>query len=126
MHACAHLYMHDSRPRLQVPGILFTPICPHSLSFRPLIFPDHVELRIQVRAPHPSPPHIMPPLGSTPPASGPSVFPNLCARAHSSYLVMPPPVFAPAPPLRAPSRCCLELCLAQQSSVLNQQVQVLN
>lgn len=36
----------------QVPGILFTPICPHSLSFRPLIFPDHVELRIQV--PHDS------------------------------------------------------------------------
>lgn len=32
----------------QVPGILFTPICPHSLSFRPLIFPDSVELRIQL------------------------------------------------------------------------------
>lgn len=28
-----------------VPGILFTPICPHSLSFRPLIFPDHVVFR---------------------------------------------------------------------------------
>jgi NAD+ kinase len=25
----------------QVPCILFTPICPHSLSFRPLMFPDH-------------------------------------------------------------------------------------
>ncbi|KAL7612141.1 hypothetical protein Lser_V15G05677 [Lactuca serriola] len=32
----------------QVPGILFTPICPHSLSFRPLILPEHVTLRIQV------------------------------------------------------------------------------
>ncbi|KAH1224243.1 NAD(H) kinase 1 [Glycine max] len=32
----------------QVPGILFTPICPHSLSFRPLIFPEHVTLRVQV------------------------------------------------------------------------------
>ena len=33
----------------QVPCILFTPICPHSLSFRPLMFPDHVQLCIQVR-----------------------------------------------------------------------------
>nr|XP_043609641.1 NAD(H) kinase 1 [Erigeron canadensis] len=32
----------------QVPGILFTPICPHSLSFRPLILPEYVTLRIQV------------------------------------------------------------------------------
>ncbi|KAM7523433.1 hypothetical protein LguiA_013335 [Lonicera macranthoides] len=32
----------------QVPGILFTPICPHSLSFRPLIMPEHVTIRIQV------------------------------------------------------------------------------
>ncbi|KAL6966558.1 NAD kinase 1 [Sarracenia purpurea var. burkii] len=32
----------------QVPGILFTPICPHSLSFRPLILPEHITLRIQV------------------------------------------------------------------------------
>lgn len=32
----------------QVPGILFTPICPHSLSFRPLIFPEYVTLRVQV------------------------------------------------------------------------------
>lgn len=31
-----------------VPGILFTPICPHSLSFRPVIFPDYVTLRIKV------------------------------------------------------------------------------
>lgn len=34
--------------KLQVPGILFTPICPHSLSFRPLILPEHVTLRVQV------------------------------------------------------------------------------
>jgi NAD+ kinase len=32
----------------QVPGILFTPICPHSLSFRPLIFPEHVTIRVQI------------------------------------------------------------------------------
>nr|KJB35767.1 hypothetical protein B456_006G127100 [Gossypium raimondii] len=32
----------------QVPGILFTPICPHSLSFRPLILPEHVTVRIMV------------------------------------------------------------------------------
>ncbi|KAF2287398.1 hypothetical protein GH714_039820 [Hevea brasiliensis] len=31
-----------------VPGILFTPICPHSLSFRPLILPEHVTIRVQV------------------------------------------------------------------------------
>lgn len=35
--------MHPS-----VPGILFTPICPHSLSFRPLVFPDHAQLRMQL------------------------------------------------------------------------------
>ncbi|KAI9078248.1 hypothetical protein K1719_039750 [Acacia pycnantha] len=28
----------------QVPGILFTPVCPHSLSFRPLILPEHEEV----------------------------------------------------------------------------------
>lgn len=32
----------------QVPGILFTPICPHSLSFRPLILPEYVTVRVQV------------------------------------------------------------------------------
>ncbi|GAQ87711.1 NAD kinase [Klebsormidium nitens] len=32
----------------QVPGILFTPICPHSLSFRPLILPEYVCLQVQV------------------------------------------------------------------------------
>eukprot|EP00743_Colponemidia_sp_Colp-15_P007014 GILK01007569.1.p1 GENE.GILK01007569.1~~GILK01007569.1.p1 ORF type:complete len:394 (-),score=32.83 GILK01007569.1:68-1168(-) len=31
-----------------VPGILFTPVCPHSLSFRPLLFPDSVTLRVEV------------------------------------------------------------------------------
>eukprot|EP00903_Cladosiphon_okamuranus_P013576 g12646.t1 len=29
-----------------VPAILFTPICPHSLSFRPIVFPDTVMLRL--------------------------------------------------------------------------------
>lgn len=32
----------------EVPGILFTPICPHSLSFRPIIFPDSVHLKLTV------------------------------------------------------------------------------
>ncbi|KAL8483613.1 hypothetical protein ACS0TY_026341 [Phlomoides rotata] len=32
----------------QVPGILFTPICPHSLSFRPLMLPEHVSVRVVV------------------------------------------------------------------------------
>lgn len=31
-----------------VPAILFTPICPHSLSFRPIVFPDSAQLRIQI------------------------------------------------------------------------------
>ncbi|KAH9566030.1 hypothetical protein CY35_04G109800 [Sphagnum magellanicum] len=30
----------------QVPGILFTPICPHSLSFRPLLLPESVTLKV--------------------------------------------------------------------------------
>ncbi|XP_052188859.1 NAD(H) kinase 1-like [Diospyros lotus] len=32
----------------QVPGIVFTPICPQSLSFRPLIFPEDTTVRLQV------------------------------------------------------------------------------
>ncbi|KAL9143171.1 hypothetical protein ABFS82_14G218900 [Erythranthe guttata] len=32
----------------QVPGILFTPICPHSLSFRPLMLPENVSVRVVV------------------------------------------------------------------------------
>jgi NAD kinase len=36
-----------------VPAVCFTPICPHSLSCRPIMFPDSVTLRIQVcDAPH--------------------------------------------------------------------------
>eukprot|EP00177_Eucheuma_denticulatum_P004984 GFKZ01009072.1.p1 GENE.GFKZ01009072.1~~GFKZ01009072.1.p1 ORF type:complete len:734 (-),score=90.97 GFKZ01009072.1:245-2446(-) len=31
-----------------VPAILFTPICPHSLSFRPIVFPDSAKLQIQI------------------------------------------------------------------------------
>ncbi|KAJ3216984.1 hypothetical protein HK099_005661 [Clydaea vesicula] len=31
-----------------VPSILVTPICPHTLSFRPMLLPDSVELRIEV------------------------------------------------------------------------------
>lgn len=31
-----------------VPCILFTPICPHTLSSRPLVFPEHVILRLRV------------------------------------------------------------------------------
>lgn len=36
----------------ECPAILVTPICPHTLSFRPLILPDSVEIRISV--PHTS------------------------------------------------------------------------
>jgi len=32
------------------PGIIFTPICPHTLSFRPVIFPECVELKFKVPA----------------------------------------------------------------------------
>ncbi len=31
-----------------VPAILFTPICPHSLSFRPIVFPDAAKLTIVI------------------------------------------------------------------------------
>ncbi|CAI0412521.1 unnamed protein product, partial [Linum tenue] len=40
--------VHPQSSNLQVPGILFTPICPHSLSFRPLILPENVTVRVQV------------------------------------------------------------------------------
>lgn len=33
-----------------VPAILFTPVCPHSLSFRPVILPDYAE--VELRVPH--------------------------------------------------------------------------
>ena len=29
-----------------VPGIILTPICPHSLSFRPIVVPAGVELKV--------------------------------------------------------------------------------
>mmetsp|Transcript_29431 Transcript_29431/g.52695 ORF Transcript_29431/g.52695 Transcript_29431/m.52695 type:complete len:103 (+) Transcript_29431:2118-2426(+) len=31
-----------------VPGILITPICPHSLSFRPVLLPDSSEVRLTI------------------------------------------------------------------------------
>ena len=31
-----------------VPAVLMTPICPHTLSFRPVIFPDSVEIELRV------------------------------------------------------------------------------
>lgn len=31
-----------------VPAILVTPICPHTLSFRPLVLPDSAQIRIRV------------------------------------------------------------------------------
>ena len=31
-----------------VPAILFTPICPHSLSFRPVVLPDSAELELRI------------------------------------------------------------------------------
>jgi len=33
-----------------IPAILLTPICPHSLSFRPIVLPDSIELRLEVPA----------------------------------------------------------------------------
>ena len=32
----------------EVKAILVTPICPHSLSFRPLIVPENIELKVIV------------------------------------------------------------------------------
>jgi len=32
----------------EVQSILLTPICPHSLSFRPVVFPDHMTLTVEV------------------------------------------------------------------------------
>ncbi|KAJ1559994.1 hypothetical protein HK405_008623, partial [Cladochytrium tenue] len=32
----------------EVPSILLTPICPHTLSFRPMLLPDSSELRLQI------------------------------------------------------------------------------
>jgi len=32
-----------------VPCMLFTPICPHSLSFRPVILPDSAQLELKVK-----------------------------------------------------------------------------
>jgi NAD+ kinase len=30
----------------EIPSMLITPLCPHTLSFRPMLLPDNVELRI--------------------------------------------------------------------------------
>lgn len=32
----------------EIPTLLITPICPHTLSFRPMLLPDSMELRIAV------------------------------------------------------------------------------
>jgi len=32
----------------QVPAILFTPICPFSLSFRPILFPENVQIELLI------------------------------------------------------------------------------
>jgi hypothetical protein len=31
-----------------VPAMLLTPVCPHSLNFRPIILPDYIELELRV------------------------------------------------------------------------------
>eukprot|EP01094_Clydonella_sp_ATCC50884_P021535 TRINITY_DN4766_c0_g1_i2.p1 TRINITY_DN4766_c0_g1~~TRINITY_DN4766_c0_g1_i2.p1 ORF type:complete len:110 (+),score=12.76 TRINITY_DN4766_c0_g1_i2:406-735(+) len=31
-----------------VPALIMTPICPHSLSFRPIVLPDSVKLKLRV------------------------------------------------------------------------------
>lgn len=33
-----------------VPAILFTPICPHSLSFKPVVLPDYAEIELRISA----------------------------------------------------------------------------
>eukprot|EP01117_Protostelium_nocturnum_P015411 TRINITY_DN5977_c0_g1_i1.p1 TRINITY_DN5977_c0_g1~~TRINITY_DN5977_c0_g1_i1.p1 ORF type:complete len:489 (+),score=149.06 TRINITY_DN5977_c0_g1_i1:187-1653(+) len=42
----------------QLPAMLFTPICPHSLSFRPIVIPASVHLRLQVPEDSSSPAHV--------------------------------------------------------------------
>ncbi len=32
----------------EVPSVLLTPICPHTLSFRPMLLPDSMDLKIVV------------------------------------------------------------------------------
>lgn len=32
----------------EIPALLITPICPHTLSFRPMLLPDSMELRVCV------------------------------------------------------------------------------
>lgn len=47
------MFLSNDKRKLQVhpnvPGILFTPICPHSLSFRPVILPDSAQLELKVK-----------------------------------------------------------------------------
>ncbi len=31
-----------------VPAMLLTPVCPHSLSFRPIILPDYAEIELKI------------------------------------------------------------------------------
>lgn len=38
----------DMQVHPNVPCMLFTPICPHSLSFRPVILPDSARLELKV------------------------------------------------------------------------------
>ena len=40
----------DGVASLQVPGVLFTPINPHSLSSRPLVLPESIQIRVKVPA----------------------------------------------------------------------------
>jgi ATP-NAD kinase C-terminal domain len=43
---CIMFNLYQVHPN--VPCMLFTPICPHSLSFRPVILPDSVQLELKV------------------------------------------------------------------------------
>ena len=36
----------------EVNGIVITPICPHSLTFRPLVVPDRASITVQLLTPH--------------------------------------------------------------------------
>ena len=49
-HSCCGLQLSagGSLVHPEIPAILITPICPHTLSFRPMLLPDSMELRIAV------------------------------------------------------------------------------
>jgi NAD+ kinase len=47
-HVSMQLAAGGSLAHPEIPAILITPICPHTLSFRPMLLPDSMEVRIVV------------------------------------------------------------------------------